>query len=116
MIFPNYIGKTENTVVVDRIKQAFQSFIGRRIKLFIISSESEIGNQYLQGVLKDIYFDMEGTGLLKTEILTQTDHDITPLKSQNKIIESISEWCQFVESSSATNASGTTGSQKMSAT
>jgi hypothetical protein len=116
MFIPNYMKNTESAVVVDRVKQAFQSFIDRSVNLLIISSENEIGNVYLQEILGDRYFDMKGAGLLKTDLLPETDHNITPLKSQGKVIEILPEWCQLVVTSTGTNVSGSTGARKMSAT
>lgn len=116
MFIPNYMQNTESTVVVNRVKQAFQSFIDRRINLLIISSENEIGNLYLKEILGDSYFDMKGAGLLKAGLLPETDHNITPLKSQGKVIEIIPEWCQLVVTSVGTNASEPTGAKKMTET
>jgi len=105
MLIPNYMKSRESKFVVDRIKQAFQSFIDRKVNLLIISTENEIGNKYLIEILGDSYHAMKGVGLLKTDMLPETDHNITPLKSQSKVIETISEWCQFVETSAATKSS-----------
>ena len=97
IFFPDYLKSVESFDVVNRLEKAFQNFLSRKMSLLIISSENEIGSHYLREILGKKFFEMLDTCLIKTAFLEQTDHNITPLKSQNQLIKIIPDWCRSVE-------------------
>jgi hypothetical protein len=64
----------------------------RNVKLLFVSSENEIGYNYLEELLGAHFLAMEAADLLQSEFLVETDHNITPISSQNTLIDIISTW------------------------
>jgi len=94
-IFSSFLKSQESSEIVTELKNSFRSIKERALNLLIISSGSDslaIGDSYLRGVVGNDYDRMQNSGLLRNEIILKTDHNVTPIESQNKLIEIITEW------------------------
>jgi len=91
---PGYVQGSETIEVIERLRHAFKVFDSRKTKLLIVSSESEIGNKYLKELLGSQFLAMEKTGLIRSQFMADTDHNVTPISGQDKLIKLISNWIQ----------------------
>jgi pimeloyl-ACP methyl ester carboxylesterase len=64
----------------------------RGVQLLMVFSESDIGERYLREVVGGEFLRMQDCGLLTTERLSKTDHLVTPLESQDKLLRMMSTW------------------------
>jgi hypothetical protein len=91
-IQPDFLGIQEDPSIRVGLKKFFRSLRSRGVQVFIVYSEGDIGDAYFRGVLGDEYRLMQDSGLLRTEILRGADHVVTPLKSQEELLNLISNW------------------------
>lgn len=85
----------EDSKIVIELRNFFRSLRMRKVKLLMVYSEAsagEIGERYFWEVVKEEYRLMRDSGLLTTEKLSRTDHLVTPLASQDKLLNIISKW------------------------
>jgi pimeloyl-ACP methyl ester carboxylesterase len=92
LLFPGFTEKSELKEVVYELKNSFRSLKERGVRLKIVSSGADIGEKYLREVINKEYKNMRDSGLLHSETILNTDHNITPLESQKKLIEIITNW------------------------
>ena len=74
------------------VRSLFRSLREREVRVLIVYSEGDIGDAYFQGIIGDEYRTMQESGLLKIEILKGSDHVVTPLRCQEKLLVLISNW------------------------
>jgi pimeloyl-ACP methyl ester carboxylesterase len=92
---PGHSRVRETTDVTNALNKFFRTLRTRGTKLFIVyseDSEGDIGERYFLDVGKEEYRMMQDSGLLTTEKLSETDHLVTPLASQEKLLNLISKW------------------------
>lgn len=81
--------------VTNELSNFFRTLRIRGVKVLMIYSETsagEIGERYFLKIVKEEYRMMRDSGLLTTEKLSRTDHLVTPLASQEKLLNMISRW------------------------
>jgi pimeloyl-ACP methyl ester carboxylesterase len=95
VLWPNRSQFCEDSKMVTELRNFFRSLRMRNVQLFMVYStdpEGEIGERYFLEVVKEEYLIMKDSGLLTTEKLSRTDHLVTPLASQEKLLNMISKW------------------------
>ena len=91
-LFSNHHAKPETAPIVERMIDILDIFKERGLKILAVSSENEFGIQFIKEMLGEKYFEIERTGIIKTELLPRTDHNVTPIRSQNKLVTLIADW------------------------
>ncbi len=89
--FSNH-NEVETDQIIERLSDIFNTFKERNIKVLVISSDNEIGIQFMKEMLGKKYLEIERAGIIKTEILPKTDHSVTPLRSQEKLLAHVVDW------------------------
>lgn len=74
------------------LNQFFRILRMRSVQLLMVFSESDFGDRYLREVVGDQFQKMQDSGLLTIEKLDKTDHSVTPLDSQERLLGLISTW------------------------
>jgi pimeloyl-ACP methyl ester carboxylesterase len=94
LFFPASGVSGESDEIATMVKNSFRSFKERGVKILVVSSASvfDIGDRYIREVLGKDYGRLQAAGLLRDEFMPNTDHNVTPLTSQTKLIEIISGW------------------------
>jgi pimeloyl-ACP methyl ester carboxylesterase len=88
----NSLSKSELPDIIDELKWFLQKINTRRIRLFLAFSEDDIGDQYLQSVIGLEYNALKRSGLMTTETLAGADHLLTPLVSQQHLLDLVGIW------------------------
>jgi pimeloyl-ACP methyl ester carboxylesterase len=94
-LWPNRSQLSADPKTAMELRNFFRSLRMRKVRLFMVYSETsagEIGERYLLEIVKEEYRMMKDSGLLTTGKLSMTDHLVTPLASQGKLINMISKW------------------------
>jgi pimeloyl-ACP methyl ester carboxylesterase len=94
-LWPNRSQFCEDSKIAIELSNFFRSLRMRKVRLLMVYSETsagEIGERYLLEIVKEEYRMMEDSGLLTTGKLRMTDHLITPLASQEKLVDMIAKW------------------------
>jgi len=91
-LFPGLRKKVVSNEVEAKLADAFKSLMERRVHLLLMFSEGEIGDQYLKEIIGKEYNSMQSSGRLHSVSLLGSDHNVTPLASQEKLIHVVSEW------------------------
>jgi pimeloyl-ACP methyl ester carboxylesterase len=94
-LWPNRSQFCADPKIAIELSNFFRSLRMRKVRLLMVYSETsagEIGERYLLEVVKEEYRMMKDSGLLTTGKLSMTDHLVTPLASQEKLINMISKW------------------------
>lgn len=89
---PNLLRDSELLHITEKIKGFLCQLNNKKLKLLLIFSETEVGDEYLQGVAGPQYDALKQSGLMRIEILAGADHLITPISSQNHLLETITDW------------------------
>jgi alpha/beta superfamily hydrolase len=91
----NHFQICENSEVITKLNSFFRSLRTRGVQLFIVYSgdfEGDIGDRYFREVVKKEYRMMEDDGLLTSETFRDADHLMTPIATQEKLLNLISNW------------------------
>lgn len=91
-LFPNSIRNQEPEEIIKSISQGFHSLREQNVKVLLVNSTVEVGWKYFKEILGSDYKAMIESGLLTTEMLSGSDHTVTPLKCQSALQELISKW------------------------
>ncbi|RJQ73891.1 MAG: hypothetical protein C4519_17500 [Desulfobacteraceae bacterium] len=78
--------------ITAELKNFFHHLDSRGVRLFLVFSEDDIGEQYIQNVIGHEYNALKQSGLMHTETLVGADHLVTLLPSQNHLLESVTAW------------------------
>jgi pimeloyl-ACP methyl ester carboxylesterase len=84
------IRKASNATIA--LNELLRCLRTRGVQLLMVFSESDIGERYLREVVGGEFLRMKDCGLLTTERLSKTDHLVTPLESQDKLLRMMSTW------------------------
>jgi len=88
---PNSFGDRESQAVTDELKRFFHSLIKKGEQVFILYSEMEFVDEYLQIVLGNEYIAIKNSDSFKLIKLTGADHLITPYSCQEEVLNLISK-------------------------
>lgn len=91
-LLTNYVQSFEAPEIIDEIKKSFQSFQERGVRLLMLSSQNELGDEYISQVFRKEYKAMKASGLLTTRMFGVAHHTIRPLACQNELLDFVSEW------------------------
>lgn len=88
----NYLRGSELSEITTELKSFFRSLRMREARLFIVYSEDNIGKRYFEEMAMEEMRMMQDSGFLTTERLNKTDHLVTPMSSQETLLNLISKW------------------------
>jgi hypothetical protein len=88
----NFLRYSELPHITEQINDFFIQLNNKKVKVLLIFAENEIGNEYLKAVAGPQYNALKQSGLMRVETSMGADHLITPLSSQSRLLELISDW------------------------
>jgi pimeloyl-ACP methyl ester carboxylesterase len=89
---PIYLRNSELSKFTTETVRFLRSLRTHGVKILIVFSEDDAGDRYIRGVIQDEYPSIQDSGLLKIEVLLESDHLITPLICQENLLNLISNW------------------------
>lgn len=91
-ILPNSMREKEPEEITRSISHGFNSLRKQNVKVLLINSAVDVGWKYFKEILGEEYKSMIKSGLLTTEMLSGSDHTVTPIRCQSTLTELISNW------------------------
>jgi len=87
----------EPNQLVQSIDESMRSFKKRGVFLFMISSQIELGLNYLNKVVGSLIQDMKTSGILQTAKIPGADHTFTPLSTHSELIDMTIDWMTDID-------------------
>ena len=89
---PNLLFDGELPNIIDEVKHLFRELNTRSVRLFLVFSEDDMGEHYLQSIIGPEYDAMRQSGCMQIKKMIGADHLVTPLACQSHLLELITGW------------------------
>jgi pimeloyl-ACP methyl ester carboxylesterase len=91
-VFRSSLYDSESQDATSKLKKFFRSIRMQGVRILMVNSGLEFGDEYFKTVLGDEYHAMQNSGLLRIERIAGADHAISPLSCQEELLDLISDF------------------------